>query len=557
MLAESGVLQGDTLAAVLFVWIIDEIMREWERRKNPKWGIKIVFRKGKIAKEFFPHDWEHLSDIEVCRLLVNWLAFADDVAFVSHSMEEIISAFCLFRDICKTVGLEINFSKCGLMSMIWNGMFSHKVVKVDGEEIPVVSRYTYLGVQIVNTGDFEEHVEERSAKALGTVAGRIKNARSWIGKDTSLLLDQLNVCFAPCLAWGTNVITLKNRDVAVLNVAFYRFLRTVYRVRYSEQDKKFEKSNKELLQVSGLSSPSELLPLARLKFFFHLLLSDTVIPPECFLNGKIEDEGGNILAQDKRSSTYAQDLSKDLQKFRLIEIHSSILSNIIFQKNIYNECAQLGDSFFASVAAKGIFVSESKKTFPSLHPNTNFVFGTDGSLSQKRRNLPPTGGFAIVDAHGNFFSTSHECNEETSSTTLELLALQKTFLLLKEARAENCVVFLLVDSLSAIRLTLGLDIRNEDRQILREIDEARTFLYKLNFQDVFIHVRSHRNVPVKLNSQADRLAGAFSHSAFVEKVKCQPECPALKKCEACQWNSTVNAFLSTINPASKNIFITR
>jgi ribonuclease HI len=450
--------------------------------------------------------------------------------------------------------LEINFGKCGLMSMCWNGTFSQRVLKIDGEDIPVVSRYPDLGVEIVNTGDFEEHIEERSAKALGTVAGRIKNARSWIGKDTSLLLDQLNVCFSPCLAWGTNVITLKQRDVAVLDVAFYRFLRTVYRVRYSEEKKRFEKSNKELVQVSGLTPPSKLLPFARLKFFFHLLSPDTVIPAECFLNGKIETEEGNLLDQDKRTSTYAQDLCNNLCKFRLLNIPSSILANPVFQKNIFNECVQFENSFFASVAGKGMFVCASRQNFPSPHLNTNFLFGTDGSLSQ-RKNIPATGGFAIVDPHERFFSSSYQCNEDTSSTTLELLALQQTFLFLRAARAENCVVFFLVDSLSAIRLTLGLDVRNEDSQILRKIDETRESLYKSEFQDVFIHVRSHRNVGVQLNTQADRLAGVFSHSAFVEKVKCKPECRALKQCEACEWNTKVNSFLSTINSTTKNIFI--
>ncbi len=37
-ITESGVLQGDTLAAIIFVWVMDEVMKEWERRKNKKWG---------------------------------------------------------------------------------------------------------------------------------------------------------------------------------------------------------------------------------------------------------------------------------------------------------------------------------------------------------------------------------------------------------------------------------------------------------------------------------------------------------------------------------------
>jgi hypothetical protein len=56
---ESGVLQGDTLAALIFVWVMDEVMREWEKRRNKKWGIKIIFKKGNALREFLPHKWQN------------------------------------------------------------------------------------------------------------------------------------------------------------------------------------------------------------------------------------------------------------------------------------------------------------------------------------------------------------------------------------------------------------------------------------------------------------------------------------------------------------------
>ncbi len=94
-------------------------MRLWEKKKGTKWGIKILFRKGSVLKEFLPHEWGKLDASEIQELVVNWLGFADDVLFVSHSLDDVIESFKLFEEICASVGLEINHGKCGIMEMIW------------------------------------------------------------------------------------------------------------------------------------------------------------------------------------------------------------------------------------------------------------------------------------------------------------------------------------------------------------------------------------------------------------------------------------------------------
>ncbi len=217
-LTESGVLQGDTLAAILFVWVMDEIMRQWEKNKGKKWGIKIVFKKGETVKEFLPHG-EKMDKENLLELILNWLGFADDIIFVSEVYADVTESFKLFAKICASVGLDINFDKCGLMIMEWNSDVpsfqesKNKFLIIDGHKIPIVTEYLYLGVLISRDGSFSSHVEERSKKALGVVCGRIKNVKGWVGKkNPQVLLQELNSCFAPCLAWGTDVITLNKTD---------------------------------------------------------------------------------------------------------------------------------------------------------------------------------------------------------------------------------------------------------------------------------------------------------------------------------------------------------
>ena len=61
-------------------------------------------------------------------------------------------------------------------------------------------------------------------------------------------------------------------------------------------------------------------------------------------------------------------------------------------------------------------------------------------------------------------------HRKTESTTLELLALAKLLSSLKISGTTEGSILLLVDSLSAIRLILGLDVRTKDLDILRSID---------------------------------------------------------------------------------------
>ena len=303
--------------------------------------------------------------------------------------------------------------------------------------------------------------------------------------------------------------------------------------------------------MSGLIPPSEALPFARLKFIFHLLDPSTVLPAETFLNGMIKDADGTILAQDQRMSAYTKDLLQDFSRFQILETPISVLKKPSFQKNIFNECLFFGNSIFASVADKAVFVSAESPDFPQPHPHTNFVFATDGSLSQEKK--PVTGGYAVVDFHGNSFSSPYQCDENTSITTLEILAIQKLLSLLSSAEESNSQVHLLIDSLSAIRLVLGLDVRTENIEILREVDRVRQILQSRGIKEVFVHVRSHRNNSVPLNTRVDRVAGVFSKSTSKEKSKCEPSC-AISQCTACQWNKSVNDFVSSLNPTTKNIF---
>jgi hypothetical protein len=303
-----------------------------------------------------------------------------------------------------------------------------------------------------------------------------------------------------------------------------------------------------------MKQPSELLPLARLRFFFHLLSKGTSFPAECFLNGKvvIAAERGILSVGDERIMTYTKSLKEDWKKFDLLDLPTQVAKVFSFQKNIFSQCSMFGRSVFARVAGKGAIIEFLQPPKIAVFPELSgmiHLFATDGSLT-KTPQKTFRGTFSVVDAFQNFCVTKREFTEKTSSTYLELLALHNLFSALAKKDLRDCTVILIVDSLSAIKLTLGLDVRGDFFEILREIDGFRKTLFEKNVKDFFIHVRSHRNVFVKLNSEADMYAGVFSfmEGGHSEPEKCPPECTGSSLCQPCQWNHRVNEFLRGIQP---------
>lgn len=66
-----------------------------------------------------------------------------------------------------------------------------------------------------------------------------------------------------------------------------------------------EMIEEELQKLSNLKSPTEVFPLARLKFFFHTLDETTCYPAEALLNGKIALDQ-NLAQPDKRALTFTK-----------------------------------------------------------------------------------------------------------------------------------------------------------------------------------------------------------------------------------------------------------
>ena len=164
------------------------------------------------------------------------------------------------------------------------------------------------------------------------------------------------------------------------------------------------------------------------------------------------------------------------------------------------------------------------------------------------------GSFAIVDTLGHSYFEVADTGQEPSSTSFELAAIRALLANLLRTQITNTTIILLIDSLSAIRLCVGKDVRMKEQQILRVIDEHTIKLRDDRKASLhYIHVRSHRRCMVEWNDLADKLAGEVWNGLpgaipKAPEMKCKADCQPASPCRACMWNQKVNAFLQDLHP---------
>ena len=135
MKLQRGVRQGDNISPKLFTACLqDAIINKinWEDK-----GINI--------------DGEHLSH----------LIFADDIALVAKSPEELESMLTDIHLASKPVGLSMNLSKTKVML---NESATTSTVAVDGNTIEKVDRYVYLCKTVTQAGDLLPEIKRGGYK---------------------------------------------------------------------------------------------------------------------------------------------------------------------------------------------------------------------------------------------------------------------------------------------------------------------------------------------------------------------------------------------------------
>ena len=133
----TGVRQGCLLSPFLFILAIDWILKETTkgRRNGIQWTL-----------------WKQLDDLD----------FADDIAFISHTYEQMQAKTDYLDNISKQVGLKIHPLKSKILKV---GKVSSTSVRLGNTELEEVKEFTYLGSIIDKKGGTEADIKARIGEA--------------------------------------------------------------------------------------------------------------------------------------------------------------------------------------------------------------------------------------------------------------------------------------------------------------------------------------------------------------------------------------------------------
>ena len=134
---ELGVKQGCLLSGLLFLLVIDWLMKRTTEERNT--GLEWV-------------NGETLEDLD----------YADDLGLVSENLEDLQEKTTRLSRKAKGVGLKVNARKTEVMRVCTE---EDRKVKLEGTELKDVEEFTYLGSKITKTGGTEEDVMARIGKA--------------------------------------------------------------------------------------------------------------------------------------------------------------------------------------------------------------------------------------------------------------------------------------------------------------------------------------------------------------------------------------------------------
>lgn len=197
----SGVRQGCVMSAMLFNIAIDWVMRKTteDQPRGIRWNL-----------------FSHLDD----------LAFADDIALMSHShahMQEKTNRLSRFGN---QVGLKISQKKTKIMTL---NIERPANIKVEDTNLPTTQEFTYLGSVLRHDGGAEKDICARLGKARSAF-NMLNNV--WKSQQYSIKtkLKLYKSCVISTLLYGSECWRMTKRDLNKLSTFHTKCLRRIRRI---------------------------------------------------------------------------------------------------------------------------------------------------------------------------------------------------------------------------------------------------------------------------------------------------------------------------------------
>ena len=179
-----GIIQGSVLGPMLFNLFINDLLTEIKRNCT---GVNFGSMIALMA-----------------------LFFADDIALLSNSEEDLRRMLKICGNYARTWRFEFGLNKCGVM--VFNGNDPKDWQLAPGQPIPSVDTYTYLGININQEFDISEQISEMMKEANKKIGGMKKWASEKSTVTPHIAINYfLNMIARPGTEYGAQVFNLSEK----------------------------------------------------------------------------------------------------------------------------------------------------------------------------------------------------------------------------------------------------------------------------------------------------------------------------------------------------------
>jgi hypothetical protein len=246
--------------------------------------------------------------LEDVRTDVPWeLLFADDVALISNSEEELQHKIKMFQNKLTDGGLKLNANKSEVLVMECEGNTQVTITDNNNIRLKQTDSFKYLGTEL-----------SKNSTSLDAVKQRVKAGWNKWREVTGIIFDKkiprklkckiYKTVIRPVLMYGAECWTITKASEALLKRTEMRMLRCILQISLKDKIR-----NEEILKRCGVTVISEKVQEARLKWFGHILRRDEDEP--CRLAWNLYIEGDRSRGRPRQR--WSDNIRKDLKEKEL------------------------------------------------------------------------------------------------------------------------------------------------------------------------------------------------------------------------------------------------
>ena len=258
-----GVKQGCVIAPTLFSLFMGAVVQLAEPRLTDGVGIHYRF-DGNI---FNLRRLQAKSKVS-SRTIVE-LQYADDTAICSSSEEGMQRIVDVFAGAYARLGLTLNISKTEVLYQHQRG-FSlptdfQPAIRVNGNELPTVTCFKYLGSTVSNNASLDKEIENRINAAAAAYNKLNKRVFSNTDLSISTKIKVYNAVILPTLLYGCETWVTYSKQMKTLEKYHQRCLRRILHIKWQDRI-----TNASVLAKTASTSIEATVLLNRLRWVGHV-----------------------------------------------------------------------------------------------------------------------------------------------------------------------------------------------------------------------------------------------------------------------------------------------